>query len=342
LMAVSTFVVAVALLLSFDVVELSLFGGRWSAVLIALLASLLAVSEFYSGLLRSLGRTAWALVPRDVVWRAAAPVSAIIVMWQFNHLDAASAMGLCVVTLAILTVMQAIISARSVSTAASSRIDWSRWKSPLMFMAASSILFAMVQQLDVVVVGALVGPVEAGAYFAAQKSASLLGLVMIAGGMVAAPLMSSAFQAGDRAGLQKLCTLLSIAITSTTLIGFLCLILFGALLLNLFDPDYVSAYPVLVVLALGFAFDALAGPTAYLMQMTKLERHYLKLMAASYALVLALQLILVPIYGPIAAAAATTFGYLVWNGTAIYLVRKHIGVDSSILSTFLAPKQPRP
>jgi O-antigen/teichoic acid export membrane protein len=193
--------------------------------------------------------------------------------------------------------------------------------------------------LDVVVVGTLVGPQEAGAYFAAQKTASLLGLVMIAGGLVAAPLMSAAFQAGQHVELQRLCKFLSLAIAVGTLAGFIVLVIMGKPLLAIFDPSYRDAYAILVILSIGYAIDALAGPTAYLMQMTSLEGAYLRIMAVVYSLVLALQFALVPHYGAIGAAACTALGVCLWNIIAVYQLRKTIGVDSSILSLFMKTKQ---
>ena len=112
----------------------------------------------------------------------------------------------------------------------------------------------------------------------------------------------------------------------------------GNLLLTIFDPTYVSAYGVLMVLSFGFAVDAMAGPSAYLMQMTKLEWTYLRIMAVVYGLVLALQVTFVPRYGILAAAAASAFGVVIWNVLAIHLLRKEIGIDPSILSALWPPK----
>ena len=110
--------------------------------------------------------------------------------------------------------------------------------------------------------------------------------------------------------------------------------------MSIFDPAYRDAYSILVILAVGYAIDAIAGPTAYLMQMTSLEGSYLRIMAIVYAFVLALQFALVPHYGAIAAALATALGVVMWNVLSIYHLRKSIGIDSSILSFFLPPRQP--
>lgn len=345
LAAVSGGVVMVGLAVSWSAVDDRFLGFAFGALLVALFAALLAFSEFYCSLLRAQGETAWALVPRDIAWRVLAPVAAGLVLYFTGGMSGGVAILCCVSVLAVLTLAQFGVALRGIKRtvgAIAARTDWRAWRGPLLPLAGASVLFAMVQQLDVVVVGSLIGASEAGQYFAAQKTASLMGLVMIAGGMVAAPLMSAAFQGGRIVELQRICKYLALAIAVATLAGLALLGIIGDDLLGLFDPSFESAHGLLMVLALGFAIDALAGPTAYLMQMTRLENDYLKIMAMAYAVVLALQLLLIPYYGAVAAAWATTFGYVIWNVSAVVLLRRNIGVDSSLLSFFLAPKPLQP
>jgi O-antigen/teichoic acid export membrane protein len=317
------------------------FGVRYGALLVAVFAVVLAFADYFANILRAQNKIIWSMVPRDVIWRIGSPIVAFILFWSTGFLTAGWAIGCCIAVLAVLTLAQGLTSHQAMNTATadvSVRSDWSQWRGPLLPLAGASILFAMVQQLDVVVVSAFLGAQEAGAYFAAQKTASLLGLVMIAGGLVAAPLMSAAWQSGRKAELQRLCKMLALAIAVSTAIGFVVLFAIGKPLLSIFDPAYQSAYPLLLILGLGYAIDALAGPTAYLMQMTSLEGAYLRIMAIVYAFVLALQLVFVPLYGAVAAACATALGVALWNIIAITQLRRTIGVDSSILSFFLPPK----
>jgi O-antigen/teichoic acid export membrane protein len=318
------------------------FGLHNGALLVAIFAVVLAFADYFANILRAQNKIVWSMAPRDVVWRIGSPIVAFVVFWSMGVLTAGMAIGCCIGVLAALTLAQGFTSHKAMTTTVGhvpARSDWSQWRGPLLPLAGASILFAMVQQLDVVVVGAFVGAEDAGAYFAAQKTASLLGLVMIAGGLVAAPLMAAAYHSGRKRDLQKLCKMLALAITATTLCGFVLMIFMGKFLLSIFDPAYVSAYPLLLILALGYALDALAGPTAYLMQMTSLETAYLRIMAVVYGFVLAVQITFVPLFGPIAAAIATALGVCLWNGIAIYQLRHSIGVDSSILSFFLPPQQ---
>lgn len=321
--------------------DVNTLGLKWGWLTVALLAAVFAFGDYYSSALRAQGQTAWSLVPRDIVWRIVAPAAAGFWFWHSGALDAGAAIAACIAIMALVAVAQYLVSARETERilgSASAERDWKTWRGPLLPLWGASLLYAMVQQLDVVVVGTLVGPTEAGAYFAAQKTASLLGLVMIAAGLVAAPLMAGAYQAGRKDELQRICRMIGLAIAVTTLLGFCVLALIGAPLLAIFDPTYDAAYPILMVLALGYSIDALAGPSAYLMQMTSLEGPYLRLMAIVYAFVLALQFFLVPKYGVLAAASASAAGVCLWNVIAIRLLRSRIGIDPSILSFISPPK----
>jgi O-antigen/teichoic acid export membrane protein len=107
----------------------------------------------------------------------------------------------------------------------------------------------------------------------------------------------------------------------------------------LFDPAYASAYPILVIVAFGCMVDAIAGPSAYLMQMTSFERSYLRIMAVCYILVIIAQVVLIPRCGALGAAVASSGGVVVWNIWSIFTLRNKAGLDPSLLSIFLPPKQ---
>jgi O-antigen/teichoic acid export membrane protein len=322
------------------------FGSRYlgftdAPFAIAVLAAASAFSDFAAGLLRSQGKVVWAMLPRDVAWRLLTPAFAFIVTVYLAHLDGRSAIYLSAAVLVALVTLQV----RKIGVETFHRTqtniaqsDWPKWRKTLTPLWASSVLYAMIQQLDVVIVGAFTQPAEAGAYFAAQKTASMLGLVMIAGGLVGAPLMSANYHSGKFKELQKLSSFLSVAIAVTTMIGLFILVLFGHELLGIFDHSFKSSYPVLIILALGYAVDSLAGPNAYLMQMTALESSYFKIMACCYAGVLAAQIVLAPIYGGLGVAIASACGIVTWNICAIILLRKRKGLDPSVFGLFIKPK----
>ncbi len=313
-----------------------------AALWVTLFAGVVAVADYIASTLRAQGSTAWSAIPRDIFWRIAAILLAAIYISTGTTLTNRNAVLICIATLLVITLLQVKQSLRVLKQdlgPGPTSTAWHAWRKPLLPLWTASILFALVQQFDVVVVGSLLGAEAAGPYFAAQKIATLLALAMMAGGQIAAPLMAAAYHAGNLSELRRICKTLALAIAGVTLIGLFILLLIGRYLLTAFDPSFVTAYAILMIFAVAVTVDSVSGPTAYLMQVTSLETTYLKIMAACYAGVIALQLIFVPYYGVLAAALCSAAGVITWNIIAIYILRRRIGVDPSLLGFILPHPQ---
>ena len=305
-----------------------------------LLAAMFALGDLLASILRAGGSVGWALLPRDVVWRIFLVGAAGIAGLTAISLSADAAIGLAAVTLGLVLMVQAAHAWRSLHAIFASRaaFDCRHWSSTALPMWGSAVLFALVQQCDVVVVSLLMSPEDAGRYFAAMRTASLLGLLLIAGNIVSAPVVSRLFHAGDRAGLERFCRLSATCLGVPALLGFLFLVITGRHMLALFDPNIVDAYPALVVLAAGFAFDAASGPTGYFQQMIGRESAWFRTMLATFVLVVPAQLVLTPTFGLLGAALPSALGAVAWNVVAIRRLRTEYGLDCSLLGLLWWPR----
>jgi O-antigen/teichoic acid export membrane protein len=310
-------------------------------LIVGLLGLLIGIADFSTNLLRAQGSTIVSMLPRDIMWRTATPALAFAVLHSGFELSANISLLISCGVLLLLNVWQFLVILRNVRQIDQSKpatLDLADIRPSLIPIWISAILISMIQQFDVVIIGAVLGKSEAGAYFAAQKTAQLLSLVLIAGGLATAPTMSALFHAAKRDELQALCRKLALAIAVVTFVGYLVLATIGKFLLGLFDDSFVSAYPILLILGFGAVIDAIAGPNAYLMQMTRFEVPYLKVMAGCYALVVCAQLLLIPTCGATGAAIASTSGVILWNVLAIAILRRSAGLDPSVLSLLWPPK----
>jgi O-antigen/teichoic acid export membrane protein len=338
---------SIVLLLVAEIADLnfswtSLLGFQHAPLAVAALAICFTVADFVASALRSQNSIYWSMLPRDIIWRSATPLIIFLLSANAIKIDEFIVSNVTIGVLTVLLIVQCWVlwlNSKVSTKHAQPEMDFPEWRGPMIALWGSTIVFAIVQQFDVVIVGALVGAADAGAYFAAQKVSSVLGLVLLAAGLVAAPAISRLFHEKQINNLQLLCARLVVVVAFATIAGFVLVVIFGKNLLQLFDPDYVHAYGALVLLALATLFDSLCGPTAALMQMTKLENAYLKLIAAVYALVILLQLLLVPTYGIMAAALCNLAGVITWNLIAVYQLRKHIGVDPAITGIMRSLKQ---
>jgi O-antigen/teichoic acid export membrane protein len=314
-------------------------NAEWLAI--AFLSFFLGICDYSTNLLRAQGSVVESMLPRDVLWRFFAIIIGGIFFWQGYKLSGPAALLIAASILIVLAGWQVLAVHRRMNAALQSRDIKSVWRIIAPNMApiwATSIIIAMIQQFDVVIIGSFMSSADAGAYFAAQKTAALLSLVLIVAGLVTAPTMSALYHSHKLAELQKLCRNLAGAIALVTAIGFIILVIYGHELLALFDAHFISAYPVLIIVAIGTMIDAVSGPNAYLMQMTAYEKPYLKIMTVCYSLVLVAQIILVPRFGGVGAAAASAGGIVLWNVWAIFVLRRKAGFDPSLLSLISAPR----
>jgi O-antigen/teichoic acid export membrane protein len=311
---------------------------------IGLLVTAIALSEFGASALRADGRTVLALAPRDIIWRAALLLCLLVMGLANVGLDAVTGL---ILAGALLTVILAVQSFWWLPMAKDGRVNAPsaglrlKWLQALWPMWGGGILFAMVQQFDVVVVGLFLTPEQSGPYFAALRTASLLGLTLIAGSMVAAPLIARYYHAGSRAELARLSRTLSLCIALPTLLGFLFLLIAGRWLLAIFDASFADAYHQLVILAGAYAFSAICGPTAVFLQMIGRERDHLKMMALCYAAMLAAQCLLTPLIGPLGVALPTILGMIGQSLWAVCLLRSELCLDCSIFGLIWKPSSVR-
>ena len=310
-------------------------------VTVAALSVMTGLGDYSTNLLRAQGSVITSMLPRDILWRILAPIVAFDALTYQHGLSATQALLASVVVLFGLNIWQASVSARLTKSLATVAPDlkFSEVRSSLLPLWLALIVTAMIGQFDVVMVGSFLSKPDAGAYFAAQKTAQLLSLVLIAGGMTTAPSMAALYHGGKVDALQALCRRMAMIIATLTVVGFVFLLVVGKFLLGMFDVSFVAAYPVLLVLALGAVVDAMSGPNAYLMQMTNLERPYVAIMVGCYTLVLIGQFILIPRMGMMGAAIASASGVILWNVLAIITLRISAGLDPSLLALIWPPRK---
>jgi O-antigen/teichoic acid export membrane protein len=304
----------------------------------AFLSVAFSASEYVSSLLRARGIVAWSLAPRDVAWRAVLVAGAGCLLGWGLQVNASSVLWAATAALIAVTVVQAFHAAKQFRPLFSGEATLSfacpQWMSAAWPMWGAAILFALVQQFDVVLVGMLLKPEDAGEYFAALRTASLLSLILIAANMICAPVFSRHFHGGSLDFLRNYCRSVAALVSIPTILALGLLILAGRPLLAFFDGSFVSAYPVLVVLALAFAFDCLCGPTAYLMQMIGRERTHFHAMVVTYVATLAAQIVFTPAIGLMGTAIPCALGIVFWNIWAVHRLRRDHGIDCSILGLF--------
>jgi O-antigen/teichoic acid export membrane protein len=301
----------------------------WSVILMAGMA----VAQHQAFVLRAFGKIVLAMTPRDIFWRIAVIVIIVFVAEAQAPVSASRAVNICSFSLLMILAIQVLAHSEThpgVKVQKDVKADRSLWAKGSAGLWAVTIVQASGPNLSVVVLGLILSPEEIGPFFAALKTATILALPLAAGVIVAAPLISRHYHAGQIREVQLISSYLVIGATAPVLIGFVLVVLFGNQILGLFGPDFVSARSALILVAFGTLVNALSGPTAFIMNMTGHHRQFLVIMCITQFLTLMILPIAAYYYGTGGAGATVAGGMILWNVWVWQWSRKNILVDPTL------------
>lgn len=195
--------------------------------------------------------------------------------------------------------------------------------------------YFLLTNADVVIVGLFVPPDQVGIYFAAARTMAIVHFVYYAVKAAAGPRFAEMVATGDSASLAGFARQ-SVAWTfwPSLTIG-IAIVLAGPFLLSLFGEAFMAGHAVMIVLFAGILAKALVGPGEVLLTMvghqTVCALVYLGVLAFNVALSIAL----IPAFGLVGAAAATSLA-MTAEAVAVHIaVRRTLGI-----SMFIAGPRP--
>lgn len=305
-----------------------------------------ALAEYQSHVLRAFGFMNLALGPRDVIWRVL--VLGLVGLWFLTISRPMTGMEgylLVTVLLAGLMLWQGREQYRRMPAEmrkAPVRPYREKWVDTSCWLWVASITGIISSHLAVVTITSVLGPSDAGAYFSAQKTSLLITLPHIAAVMVSSPLIARYYHSGQFDEIKRLFRYLLLGLVVPSFALFAIVITWSSDLLALFDPEYVNARGVLILLTFGYTFMVLCGPAGQMLLMSGRERHYIVYLLVSDLSGLLLGTVLSLKFGLIGFGIGTTFGVIAWNVLAVMDTRRTMGVDSSLLGLLLPVRTAKP
>jgi len=270
---------------------------------------------------------------REFFWRVAVVLFLLAVMTGHRQLDPAELIAVMTVAMSvglgaqIISIAQALPGFRSTVA----RSETPRWRASALHFWVASILEAANQYFDVILVYWMLDPATAGIYFAASRLANIFAMLSAALYSFGARRLPSLYFSKNHQEFERTLQLMA-EVTALCVAGGLLLIWIGSpYLLNLFGPHFAAQHWVLIVLAIGTAFQAAGGPAAAILQLTGHERIYVPVVAANVALRLIGFLVLIPWLGLLGAAISATISLALATVALNILCRRRTGVDPSIL-----------
>jgi len=248
--------------------------------------------------------------------------------------SASSAMVAVLIAGALVAVLVVALEGRSLPDAARAIAPsyepkvWVRSMVPLLWI--QGIAMAM-DRADVLVLGTIAGPTQAGVYSAASRIASLVGFGTAAVSVWAAPGFSERHAREDKAGLQDLVRIAARLIFFLTLPATIGVWVLGPFLLGLFGSGFESALHSLLILTFGQLVGALVGPAGFLLPMTGGELVAARMLAVCAGLNLVLNVALVPLLGMEGAAIGTSVARVVQAALLALAVWRRLEIRTTIV-----------
>ncbi len=193
---------------------------------------------------------------------------------------------------------------------------------PLMFSAALTLVYG---DLDTALLGYFSdSPAPAGIYNVAYPLAMLLDTALVAFGFMFMPIVSEYHSGGESDRIPRIYRIVTKWIFVATLPVFLLFTFFPGRVITLtFGAKYAAGSTVLAVLAVGFFVNSVIGlnrETVVAIGESKIKMYA---DAGGAGMNLLLNLALIPTYGPLGAAVATSATYVALNiGLSAYLYRE--------------------
>lgn len=300
-----------------------LFIEDWSGVLepvyvIPLSIALLSLpayglTDFQDGVGRAQGWIDLALIPPYIVRPLLLFAFIGIFYWAARPPDAATAALALVFACWVTAIVQYLALRRRLALAAPKAPSslalklWIRTSLPL-FMIDGFTLFIL--NLDVLLLEYLrVPPDRIGIYFAALKTISLIAFVHFSISAVAMPRFAALYARGELAELRAFLVRMQAWSFWPSLLGAAFLLILGKPLLWLFGPDFMAAYPVMFILAVGLLIRAYAGPAQNLLAVSGHQDKAAMILFATLLLNGGLGLALIPQWGIEGAAVAISAAF---------------------------------
>ena len=315
---------------------------EWLPICVAtmVLAFALGWSEFVACALRAKNALIFALLPRDVVWRAVAIPVFVLAHFIQLKMSAVAATYLTAGLLLLMIAPQTFVLFRDTIRAQRGPLTTEQkteFKTVTLGLWGVTALPPALSQASTLLVAAILGPEAAGAIFVADRTMRLVVLALNGINQALAPQISAAFYTGDKAHVQRITSLAALGGFIIALCVLVSFLIFGDLILSIFNHAYATPtmQVTLIIFGIGATIGTACGPTEILMQLTGLQHALFKLLVIVNTFGLCATAVLTYWLGPIGAALAIAGTIIVWCVTAVFIARRTIGINPSILG-FLA------
>jgi O-antigen/teichoic acid export membrane protein len=187
-------------------------------------------------------------------------------------------------------------------------------------------------RVDILMLGAFRDAADVGVYQVAARSADCVHFVLVSVNAVMGPTIASLYASRHMERLQGLVTVSARMVLLCSLPFGIAFIVAGRwILVTLFGPEFGAGAPALAILSAGQLVNAAAGSVGLLLTLTGHERYTVRGVGAAAVVNVILGFLLIPVWGGVGAALATTTSLVTWNVLLAIWVYRRLGIRATAL-----------
>lgn len=305
-----------------------------SALLVAaILVPLLAFTTLQSQILRGFQFVTAAYAPGAILRPVLASLFVFVAYRSSGHLSGKTILQFMCAAICIEILLETVLLRDQIPRLGTPKYEydiklWWGLAGPLLVITALQLLY----QTDLLLVGMLRGPYDAGIYNAASRTATLPSYFLVAFNGISAPLISRLHAAKDHRGMRTLVRTTTHGAFWPALLMAVAMAIFARPLMLAFGRDFAASQPAFLILLIGQLVTAMAGSANFLLLLTGYQNQTMKVYAVAVVVSLTLNFALIPSWGPVGAAIASVVTTIFWNIVLVIIVKRRLNVVSLPLS----------
>jgi O-antigen/teichoic acid export membrane protein len=160
----------------------------------------------------------------------------------------------------------------------------------------------------------------------------MLVFSLVAANIAVTPMISGFHTTKKYFELQSMIKLVARGIFFFTVPLIIIMIIFGHEFLGFFGNGFENGYSMLILLMIGQLASICSGPVGPILMMTGFHKSVVKFTAICALFNLILNLLLIPFFGMIGAALATSMSLILLNLMMLIKVKRSLGLNPTIFS----------
>ncbi len=176
------------------------------------------------------------------------------------------------------------------------------------------------------ILGAVAPESEVGIFNAAHRLSIQLSIVLVVFGGIMGPRFAASHARGDLATLEQQAARTTALMSLAAVPAALVFLGWPGIVGLIFGADFAAGGTILQILAIGQVYNLVSGPAGYVLVMTGHQRAMRNILAFTLLLSLPLIAVLATHHGGTGAAVGVSFGLILQNTLALWIVYRRLGI----------------